>query len=517
MASMLHPQIVHGGENRNTARNRDKHGDENRVRDRDTNSAAHVLIFPLPYQGHVNSMLKLAELLSIAGLRVTFLNSDYNQHRLLSHSDVLDRFSRFPAFQFQTISDGIPLDNPRSAHQLLQLFNSLNTTTKHLFRDRLLSLYPRPSSIIVDGAMTFAIDIAKELGLPIFAFRTISACAFWAYFCLPRLLQSGELPFDDDDMDKPIKSVPGMESFLRRRDLPSFCRARDLSDPILQRVMTETLNAPRATALILNTMEELEGPILSQIRSHCPNLYTVGPLHALLNNSQSQNRPPSQSGISSNSLWAEQRSCIKWLDSHPTKSVVYVSFGSLAVVRKEEMVEFWHGLVKSEKPFLWVVRPGLVGLDGAGAGAAAAVEEEELVEGTRQRGCLVEWAPQEEVLNHRAVGAFLTHSGWNSTLEGVFARVPMICWPYFADQQMNSRFVSEVWGVGVDMKDECERGVVERMVREVMDEGVRRDELRRRADEVGDMAATSVGDDGSSFCDLGRLVQDLRHIGLSRQ
>ncbi|KAK9106220.1 hypothetical protein Scep_023064 [Stephania cephalantha] len=508
MASMLHAQIIHESENRNTARNRDKHGDENRVRDRDTNSASsHVLIFPLPYQGHVNSMLKLAELLSIAGLRVTFLNSDYNHRRLLSHSDVLTRFSRFPAFQFQTISDGLPLDNPRSAHQLLQLFNSLNATTKHLFRDRLLSLYPRPSSIIVDGAMTFAIDIAKELGVPVFAFRTISACAFWAYFCLPRLLQSGELPFDDEDMDKPIKSVPGMETFLRRRDLPSFCRAKDQSDPILQRVMTETLNAPRATALILNTMEDLEGPILSQIRSHCPNLYTVGPLHALLN-SQSRDHLPTQSGISSNSLWAEQRSCINWLDSHPAKSVVYVSFGSLAVVTKEEMIEFWHGLVKSEKPFLWVVRPGLVGLD-----SGEAAMEEELVEGTRERGCLVEWAPQEEVLSHRAVGAFLTHSGWNSTLESVFARVPMICWPYFADQQMNSRFVSEVWGVGVDMKDECGRGVVEKMVREVMDEGARRDELRRRADEVGEMARTSVGDGGSSFSDLGRLVKDLRRIG----
>ncbi|KAK9115430.1 hypothetical protein Syun_022227 [Stephania yunnanensis] len=486
MASMLHAQIIHESENRNTARNRDKHGDENRDRDRDTNSASsHVLIFPLPYQGHVNSMLKLAELLSIAGLRVTFLNSDYNHHRLLSHSDVLTRFSRFPAFQFQTISDGLPLDNPRSAHQLLQLFDSLNATTKHLFRDRLLSLYPRPSSIIVDGAMTFAIDIAKELGVPVFAFRTISACAFWAYFCIPRLLQSCELPFNDEDMDKPIKSVPGMETFLRRRDLPSFCRAKDRSDPILQRVMTETLNAPRAAALILNTLEDLEGPILSQIRSHCPNLYTVGPLHALLN-SQSQDHPPTptQSGISSNSLWAEQRSCINWLDSHPAKSVVYVSFGSLAVVTKEEMIEFWHGLVKSEKPFLWVVRPGLVGLD-SGAGAAAV--EEELVEGTRERGCLVEWVPQEEVLSHRAVGAFLTHSGWNSTLESVFARVPMICWPYFADQQMNSR--------------------------EVMDEGARRDELRRRADEVGEMARTSVGDGGSSFSDLGRLVEDLRSIG----
>ncbi|TKY69965.1 7-deoxyloganetic acid glucosyltransferase [Spatholobus suberectus] len=81
---------------------------------------------------------------------------------------------------------------------------------------------------------------------------------------------------------------------------------------------------------------------------------------------------------------------------------------------------------------------------------------------------MVGWAPQEEVLAHKAIGGFLTHSGWNSTLESVVAGVPMICWPYFADQQINSRFVSEVWKLGLDMKDVCDRHVVEKMVNDLM-------------------------------------------------
>ncbi|KAG6407900.1 hypothetical protein SASPL_130900 [Salvia splendens] len=99
----------------------------------------------------------------------------------------------------------------------------------------------------------------------------------------------------------------------------------------------------------------------------------------------------------------------------------------------------------------------------------------ELEEGTKLRGLMVEWAPQELVLRHKSVGAFFTHSGWNSTIESIVIGVPMLCWPNFADQMVNSRFVSEVWKIGLDVKDTCDRLLIERMVREVME--VKRDEL----------------------------------------
>ena len=60
---------------------------------------------------------------------------------------------------------------------------------------------------------------------------------------------------------------------------------------------------------------------------------------------------------------------------------------------------------------------------------------------------MVRWAPQEEVLAHPAIGGFMTHSGWNSTLESVVAGVPIIFWPYFGDQHIKSRYVSEYFGV----------------------------------------------------------------------
>jgi hypothetical protein len=83
-----------------------------------------------------------------------------------------------------------------------------------------------------------------------------------------------------------------------------------------------------------------------------------------------------------------------------------------------QLLEFWHGLVNSGKPFLWVVRRD--GIEGAKGEHPI---PEELQEGTKERGFLVDWAPQEEVLAHQAVGGFLTHNGWNSTLEGIVAGV----------------------------------------------------------------------------------------------
>lgn len=300
-----------------------------------------------------------------------------------------------------------------------------------------------------------------------------------------------------NNMDEPVKGISGTDGCLRRRDLPGFFRAKDKDEhELLQIILRETLQTTRARAMIFNTFEELEGPILAQARSQCPQIYTIGPLHAHL-------KVRLASPIVSNSLWEENMSCMTWLDTQPLNSVIYVSFGSSTMMTKDQLMEFWHGLANSEKQFLWVIRPNLVmGKDWENHLST------EILEATKKRGFIVEWAPQEEVLGHKSIGGFLTHSGWNSTLESIVARVPMICWPYLGDQHLNSRFVEEVWKLGLDMKDICDRVIIEKMIRDLMD--VRREEFQQSSDQVAKLAKNAITEGGSSYENLDCLVRDIR-------
>jgi UDP:flavonoid glycosyltransferase YjiC (YdhE family) len=130
---------------------------------------------------------------------------------------------------------------------------------------------------------------------------------------------------------------------------------------------------------------------------------------------------------------------------------------------------------------------------------------------SEEQGRIISWAPQQKVLGHRVIGCFLTHSGWNSTLESIIEGVPMLCWPFFLDQKKNSRFVSEIWKIGLDMKDIPNREVVEKMVREMM-EGELAARLRRSAQDMANAVKESIAEGGSSFREFQRLVDDIKSM-----
>ncbi|VVA34604.1 PREDICTED: 7-deoxyloganetin [Prunus dulcis] len=201
------------------------------------------------------------------------------------------------------------------------------------------------------------------------------------------------------------------------------------------------------------------------------------------------------------SLWKEENECIKWLNSKEPNSVVYVKFGSLAVVTPKQLVEFGWGLANAKLPFFWVIRPDLVA-------DKSTIFPSEFVAETKERGLISSWCPQEQVLDHPSVGGFLTHSGWNSTIESLCAGVPMLSLPVFTDQQTNCYCVCNVWGIGMEISNDVKRDQVEKLVRELM-KGERGKQMKNKVMEWKKLAEEAASPHGSSSSNLENFVNQV--------
>lgn len=293
-------------------------------------------------------------------------------------------------------------------------------------------------------------------------------------------------------LDTPIDWIPGMQG-IRLKDIPSFIRTTNRDDTMLNFDGGEAQNALKAQGLILNTFESLEDEVISALRQSFPRLYTIGPLPLLVNNLQ-----PSKLDLIGSNLWKEDTGCIGWLDTHKPRSVVYVNFGSITVMTAEHLSEFAWGLANSRHPFLWVIRPDLIS-------GEKAILPEGFISQTKDRGVLASWCPQDKVLSHPSVGVFLTHSGWNSTLESICGGVPMICWPFFAEQPTNCRYVCAKWEIGLEIDANVRRAEVESLVRETM-EGEKGKDMKLNAMEWKEKAEEAIKQGKHSCKDFDELV-----------
>lgn len=167
----------------------------------------------------------------------------------------------------------------------------------------------------------------------------------------------------------------------------------------------------------------------------------------------------------------------------------------------EHFKEFAWGLANSNKHFLWIVRPDVV------MGNESANLPDGFLEEIKDRGLLANWCPQEKVLAHPSVAVFLSHCGWNSCTEAVCAGVPLICWPFFAEQQTNCRYACNDWDIGVEVNHDVKRDEVAELVREMM-EGEKGKKLKKKALEWKKKAeeATDIG--GGSFSNFERLIKE---------
>lgn len=194
--------------------------------------------------------------------------------------------------------------------------------------------------------------------------------------------------------------------------------------------------------------------------------------------------------------------CAKWLDDQPKGSVVFVSFGSLASLNEEQMEEVAWGLKESNINYVWVVRES---------------EEAKLpkdFEKKSEKGLVVSWCHQMKVLSHEAIGCFVTHSGWNSTLEAVSIGVPLVSMPQWGDQIPNAKFIMDVWKIGVtakvDEKKIVRRQALKNCIWEVM-KGENASEIKNNAIKWRNLAASAVHKGGTSHNNIEQFVTHLLH------
>ncbi|CAF1979152.1 BnaC07g48400D [Brassica napus] len=447
----------------------------------DSRQKPHVAFVPYPAQGHINPMLKLAKLLHAKGIQVTFVNTVYNHNRLL-RSRGPNALDGLPSFRFETIPDGLPETDVEATQDITALCESTMKNCLAPFEELLWRInarddVPPVSCIISDDCMSFTLDAAEKLCIPHVLFWSTSACGLMAYLHFYHFIEKGLCPVKDESfltkgyLDTAIDWIPSMKN-LKLKDVPSFIRTTDRDDIMLKFTLHEVERAKRTSAIILNTFDDLEHDVIRSIQPIFSPVYSIGPLHLLANRVIEDSGEVGRMG---SNLWKEEIECLAWLDTKAPDSVVYVNFGSITVTSGKQLAEFALGLAGSGEEFLWVIRPDLV------AGEAAVVPPEFLVE-TRDRGMMASWCPQEKVLSHPAVGGFLTHCGWNSMLESLCGGVPMICWPFFAEQPTNCKFCCDEWGVGMEISENVKREEIETVVKELMD-GENGRKMREKARE----------------------------------
>ncbi|XP_059630865.1 UDP-glycosyltransferase 74E2-like [Cornus florida] len=463
----------------------------------------HIIVFPFPVQGHINPMLQFAKRLASkgTGIKVTLVtttsSTSSNSIQLAESSSV----------NIESIYDGV--DEGEKIESFDLYLERFKVAIPRSLAEFIQSIKKQENKLVLvyDSVIPWALDIARQLGVYGASFFTQSCavCAIYYHVNQGSLLNinphrpQGRQGIAAAGSSSSMVSVPSVPVLLGINDLPSFICDTDSYPFLLTIVLDQFSNFHKADWLLFNTFDKLEREVVNWMSSRWPMIKTVGPT---IPSMYLDKRLEDDRDYGLNLFKPDAEACMKWLESKESRSVVYVSFGSLANLGELQMEELAWGLLMSNTYFLWVVR---------------ASEQSKLpsnfMGGGNSKGLVVNWCPQLEVLAHRAVGCFVTHCGWNSTLEALSLGVPMVAMPQWTDQATNAKCIVDVWHAGVRVRVDNEKGLVSRdefelCIRQVM-EGEKGNELRKNAVRWKELAKEAVHEGGSSDNNIEEFVSEL--------
>ncbi|XP_070664183.1 UDP-glycosyltransferase 92A1-like isoform X2 [Malus domestica] len=443
----------------------------------------HIVMFPFMAQGHIIPFLALAQQLEQKkGCTITLINTPLNIKKL-SSSLPPNTTIRLLEIPFKSSDHGLPSDaentNSLSYHLILKLFQA-SLSLKPCFRNLMHGLVHernglrRPVCMITDIFFGWTIEIAHEFGMSHAVFSTVGgfgmACYYSLCLHLPHLkAKSGEYEFTLPDFPEAKK--------FHISQLSESLKLSNGTDPFSVFVHKAFNECMKTDGMVINTVEELDKTGLMYLRKifKLP-VWAVGPL--LLSSGNGTKRAGKESGLT-------PEACKNWLDSKPPRPPLEYDVDS----EFKEKEWFPEGFVQRIK--------------------------------ARNKGLIVEkWAPQVEILSHKATSAFLSHCGWNSVIESLVHGVPLLGWPMASEQFFNVKYLVEQVGVCVEVARgkscEVQKENIVAKLELVMNETEKGKQMRRKASEAKEIIRDAMKDEeGYKGCSTKALEDFLTAAAMS--
>ncbi|KAL5224160.1 hypothetical protein ABZP36_010799 [Zizania latifolia] len=459
----------------------------------------HVIIFPFMAKSHTLPLLQFATVLSVhqKSLRVTLLttpaNLAFDRSRLPASVDLVE----LPFPSLPPLPAGVESTDALPCPSLYPTFLRATALLRKPFADFMASLPSPPLVVVSDFFLGFTQSVAADAGVRRVVFHGMSCFSM----VISKSLIASPLPgVEHGGGPFHVSRVPEHVTITAEEIPSTLMNLTDPNDPITRFLIEDVSPSDvRSWGILVNSFAALDAEYVAPLESFYEpgaRAWLVGPLFLAAGDTPERMEAKDPEG------------CLAWLDERAELpgSVVYVSFGTQAHVADEQLDELAQGLVQSGHPFLWAVRsntwssPVDVGPNGR------------IVRG---------WVPQLRVLAHKAVGGFVSHCGWNSTLESLAAGKPVLAWPLIAEQQLNAKHVVDIVGAGVRVDFNKTGGAataavvgraeVEEKVRILMDAGGEAGQkMRERAAWARQAMKSTVSDGGTSLAALQELVQALQ-------